>query len=55
MRDRDTIDAEPRLIAAVRLAAADIGAPVPSIVPAHRLLDELLSVGGQADRLSGHQ
>jgi hypothetical protein len=38
-RDRDTIDSELRLLAAVRRVAAEHGA-VPSIRPVDELLDE---------------
>ena len=40
MRDRETIDSELRLIAALRRTAADMGAPVPRIDVADEVLDE---------------
>jgi hypothetical protein len=43
MRDLDTIDAELRLLAAVRRTVAENGGPAPSIT----LVDELLDVRGR--------
>jgi hypothetical protein len=40
MRDLETIDAELRLVAALRRAAREGGGPVPSIAVADALLDE---------------
>jgi hypothetical protein len=40
MRDLDVIDAELRLIAALRRAARDRGGPLPSMDLADTLLDE---------------
>jgi hypothetical protein len=38
--DRETIDSELRLIAALRRTAAEMGAPMPRIEVADELLDE---------------
>jgi hypothetical protein len=38
MRDIDTVDAELRLVAALRRAARERGGPLPSIGLAHALL-----------------
>ena len=40
MRDREPVDSELRLIAALRRTAADMGAPAPRIDVADELLDE---------------
>jgi hypothetical protein len=40
MRDRETIDRELRLVAALRRAALERGGPLPSVAVAHALLDE---------------
>jgi hypothetical protein len=40
MRDAETIDAEPRLVAVLRRAARERGGPLPSIDVADALLDE---------------
>lgn len=40
MRDRDTVDSELRLVAALRYAARERGARLPSIDVADTLLDE---------------
>jgi hypothetical protein len=40
MRDLPTIDAELRLLVAVRRVVAEQGGPQPSIGPANKLLDE---------------
>jgi hypothetical protein len=39
-RDRETIDAELRLVAALRRAARERGGPLPSMAEADALLDE---------------
>ena len=48
VRDRETIDAELRLIAAVRRSLAEEGAPMPSTAVIDELLDER---GNQPSRL----
>jgi hypothetical protein len=40
VRDIETIDSELRLVAALRRAARELGAPLPSIDVADALLDE---------------
>lgn len=40
MRDRETIDSELRLLAAVRRVCREYGGRVPSIGPVDELLDE---------------
>ena len=40
MRDRETIDSELRLLAAVRRVCSDYGGPGPSIGPVDELPDE---------------
>jgi hypothetical protein len=47
MRDRETLDSELRLVAALRQAARERGGPLPSIDVADALLDERL----RADRV----
>jgi hypothetical protein len=46
MRDLDSIDAELRLMAALRCAARDRGGPLPSIDVADALLDERSELAG---------
>jgi hypothetical protein len=46
MRDIDTIDAELRLVAVLRLAARERGGPLPSIDVADALLDERRELTG---------
>jgi hypothetical protein len=41
--DRDTIDAEPRLLAVVRWALRELGGPMPS----SKAMDELLDMRGR--------
>lgn len=45
MRDRETIDSELRLLAAVRRALTDKGAPAPTMQPVDEPLDERRSRG----------
>ncbi|ULE35043.1 hypothetical protein [Mycobacterium sp. IDR2000157661] len=40
MRDRNTIDSELRLVAAVRRTCSELGAPNPSTTVLDELLDE---------------
>ena len=49
MCDRDSIDYELRLIAAVRRAVRDEGGPMPTTAPMDELLDERLA------RVTSHQ
>jgi hypothetical protein len=46
MRDAETIDAEPRLVAVLRRAARERGGPLPSIDVADALLDERRELTG---------
>jgi hypothetical protein len=45
MRDLETIDAELRLVAALRHAAREWGGPLPSIAVAAAVLDERRELG----------
>jgi hypothetical protein len=46
VRDRDTIDAELRIVAAVRRTVSDAGGPPPSAAVLDQLLDERLASHG---------
>jgi hypothetical protein len=52
MRDRESIDSELRLVAALRRAARERGGPLPSIDVADALLDERRELTG-SDRATG--
>jgi hypothetical protein len=53
MRDRDTIDAELRLLAAVRRSIREQGGE-PSSRQVDELLDERLTVSGHAEGFANH-
>jgi hypothetical protein len=48
MRDREIIDSELRLLAAVRRTLRDEGGPMPGTAPMNELLDERLAHRGRA-------
>ena len=50
MRDRETINSELRLLAAVRRALRDEGGPMATTAPMDELLDERLTHRGRAWR-----
>lgn len=53
MRDRDVIESELRLIAAIRRTAAETGMPMPTINLADELLDELPNAGESPTHVDG--